>query len=84
MMCFSEAYLYYSQNHIMVWVGKDHEDHVVQSPCYRQGQILPHQVAHSPIQPGLEHLQGGGIHNLTGQPVLVSHHPHSKEFLPNI
>ena len=36
-----------------------------------------------PIQPGLECFPGGGIHNLSGQPVPVSHHPHSKEFLPN-
>ena len=31
-------------------------------------------AAQSPIQPGLEHFQGWGIHNLTGQPVPVPHH----------
>ena len=40
-----------------------------QPPCYRQGHLPLDQVAHSPIQPGLECFQGGGIHNLTGQPV---------------
>jgi len=52
--------------------------------CYRQGHLPLDQVAHSPIQPGLECFPGGGIHSLTGQPVPVSHHPHSEEFLPII
>ena len=51
------------------------------SPLLRQGHLPPDQVAQSPIQPGLECFQGGGIHNLSGQPVPVSHHPPSKEFL---
>jgi len=55
-----------------------------QAPCYRQGCLPLDQVAHGPIQPALECFQGGGIHSLTGQPVPVPHHPHSKEFLPNI
>ncbi|KAK4813670.1 hypothetical protein QYF61_017637, partial [Mycteria americana] len=42
------------------------------------------QVAQSPIQPGLKHFQGWGIHNFSGQPVPVPHHPHSEEFLPYI
>ena len=33
------------------------------------------QAAQSLIQPGLECLQGWGIHNLLGQPVPVRHHP---------
>jgi len=37
-----------------------------------------------PIQPGLEHLQGWGIHHLSGQPVPAPHHSHSKEFPPDI
>ena len=41
-------------------------------------------IAQSPIQPGLECLQVGRIHNLALQAVLVSHHHHSKEFFPNI
>jgi len=56
-----------------------------QYSCYRQGHLSLDQVAKSPIQPGLECFQGGGsIHSLSGQPVPVSHHPHSKEFLPDI
>jgi len=46
----------------MVWVGRDLKDHLVPTP-------LPlDQVAHSPIQPGLEHFQGGGSHSFSGQP----------------
>ena len=42
------------------------------APLHRttESQNLPlDQVAYSPIQPGLECLQGGGIHSLSGQPV---------------
>ena len=53
-------------------------------PRRRQGRQPPHQAAHSSIQPGLECFQGGGIHSLLGQPVPVSHHPHSNALLPNI
>ena len=68
----------------MVWVGKDLEDHRVPTLCHRQGHLPLDQVAHSPIQPGLEYFQGGGTDNLAGQPVPVSHYPHSEEFLPFI
>ena len=49
-------------------------------PCYRQGHFPPDHIVHSPMQPVPEYFQGGGIHNLTGQPVPVSHHPHSNNF----
>ena len=46
--------------HGMVWVGRDLTDHLV-APCgYGQGPLPPDQVAQSPVQPGLEHCQGGG------------------------
>ena len=60
----------------MVWVGRDLQDHVVPTPCCRQGHLPLDQVAHSPVQSGLECFQGRGIHNHTGQPVPVPHHPH--------
>ena len=68
----------------MVWVERDLCDHLVPTPCYRQGHLPLGQGAQNPIQPALACFKEGGIHNLTGQPVSVSHHPHSKEFLPNI
>ena len=55
---------------------------------HRQGHQLPNsvpdQAAQSPIQPGLEHLQGWGIQNHSGQPVAVPHHSQSKELPPDI
>ena len=57
-----------SQN---AWVGRDLKDHKVPNPHHRQGHQTPHlilgQAAQGPIQPGLEHLQRRGIHNLSGQ-----------------
>jgi len=38
------------------------------------------QIDQSLSQPGLEHFQGGGTHNFSGESVPVPHHPHSKEF----
>ena len=49
-----------------------------QPPCYVQGRQPPAQAAQSHIQPGLECLQGWGIHSLLGQPVPVCHHPLSE------
>jgi len=55
----------------MAWVGWDLKDHEAPSPCCRQSSQPPHlipaQVAQGPIQPGLEHLHGWGIHSLSGQ-----------------
>jgi len=55
----------------MAWVEKDHNTHPVPTPCYVQGRQPADQAAQSHIQPGLECLQGWGIHSLLGQPVPV-------------
>jgi len=52
----------------MVWAGRDLKAHPFPIPCHGQGHLPPHHVAQSPIQPGLEHLQGWGIHSFSGQP----------------
>ena len=83
-----------SQNHRMAWVEKDHNAHAVPTPCYVQGRQPPDQAAQSHIQPGLECLQGWGIHNLLGQPkvnmsilmllsshILSGHTPSEQEFV---
>ena len=61
----------------MAWAGRDPKDPRVPIPCHRQGRQPPHlildQAAQGPIQPGLEHLQGWGIHNFSGQPREQSH-----------
>jgi len=56
-------------DHRMAWVEKGHNDHPVPTPCYVQGLHPPDQAAQSHVQPGLECLQGWGIHSLLGQPV---------------
>ena len=53
-----------------------------QPPCYVQGRQPPDQGAQSHIQPGLECLQGWGIHSLLGQPIPVHHHPSPLVMLP--
>jgi len=53
----------------MAWVEKDHNAHPVPTPCHVQGRQPADQAAQSHIQPGLECLQGWGIHSLLGQPV---------------
>ena len=52
----------------MAWVEKDHNAHLLSTPCFVQGRQPAAQAAQSHIQPGLECLQGWGIHSLLGQP----------------
>jgi len=65
----------------MAWVGRDLKDHQAPTPCHMQGcrpsYLTLDQAAQGPIQPGLECLQGWGIHGLSGQP--VPHHSLCKE-----
>jgi len=68
----------------MAQVGRNLKNHEAPiAPCHRQGHQPPHlildQAAQGPIQPGLGHLQGRGIHNLSGQPVPAPHHSYSKK-----
>jgi len=56
----------------MAWVGKDLKDHQAPTPTrHRQGHQPPYliseQAAQGPLQPSLDHLQGWGIHSLSGQ-----------------
>ena len=71
----------FTQNHRMAWVEKDHSNHRVSTPCYVQARQPPDQAAQRHIQPGLECLQGWGIHSLLGQPVPVRHHPLCEKLL---
>ena len=70
----------------MTWVERDPKDH--QLCCYKQGsqsldQVL-YEIAQDALPSGLKHLQGWGIHNLSGQPVPVRHHPLCEKLPPNI
>jgi len=51
-----------TQNHRMVWVGRDLIDRPVPTLLLWAGHLSLDQVAQSPVQPGLEHFQGQGIH----------------------
>ena len=76
-----------SYNHrIIEWPGLKRTIMIIQfqPPCYVQGHQSPDQAAQSHIQPGLECLQGWGIHNLLGQPVPVCHYPLCEKLPPNI
>ena len=53
----------------MALVEKDLSAYLVSTLCYVLGHQPPEQAAQSHIQPGLECLQGWGIHSLLGQPV---------------
>ena len=57
----------------MAWVGRDLKGHQFPTLLHMQGHQPPDlildQAAQGPIQPGLKHLQGWGIHNLSGHPV---------------
>ena len=75
-----QSLLFSRQNHRIVWVGKDLKDHLVPvflpwagTPSTRPGCSKTHPTC-----------QGWGSHSFSGQPVPMPHHPHSKEFLPNI
>ena len=60
----------------------------LQRPCLMQGcqppRLILDQAVLGPIQPGLECVQGQGIHNLSGQPIPAPHHCLCKEFPPDI
>jgi len=74
-------------NHrIIEWFGfgTNLTDHLVPPPWHGQGHLPPDPVAQCPVQPGLEHCQGGGTHSFSGQPVPAPHHPQSEELPPYI
>ena len=62
--------------------SSDLNGHPVPTPCYVQGRQPADQAAQSHIQPGLECLQGCGIHSLLGQPVQCVTTFWVKNFLP--
>ena len=89
-VCFLFAFTE-SQNHRMAWVRRDLKDHQAPTPTplppttgRQAGPTTSISNTQGPIQPGLEHFQGRGIHSLPGQPVPAPHHSHSKELPPDI
>ncbi|SFW05231.1 Uncharacterised protein [Chlamydia abortus] len=66
------------------WPGLKRTTMIVefQAPCHVQGRQPLERAAQSHIQPGLECLQGWGIHNLLGQAVPVHPQPLCAKLLP--
>lgn len=60
----------------MVWVGKDHKNHLVPPSCHGQGCVPPAQAAQSPVQPGTQCFQEHpSTRCLSRQPMPVPHCP---------
>lgn len=64
---FEKKYFRQSYNSLGLRVGKTT---FFQPHCHGQGHLSLDQVAHSPIQPGLQHFQGWGTHNFPSAPQL--------------
>ena len=63
-------------SHRMVEVGRHLLSSSSPNALLKQGQLQ--QVAQDHVQSGFEYLQGWRLHNLSGQPIPVSGHPHGK------
>ncbi|KAK4810494.1 hypothetical protein QYF61_004274, partial [Mycteria americana] len=66
-------------NHRMVEVGRDLWRSSGPTPLCQQGHLEP--VAQDHVQTAFEHLQGGRLHNLPGQPVPAKQSQLSQPFL---
>ena len=52
------------------------------TPLPKQGHLQ--QAAQDLVHAGLEYLQRRRLHNFSGQPAPVLHHPQSEEVLPHV
>ena len=60
---------------IIEWIGLEGTLKITELQPPAMGWFPPPaQAALGPIQPGLEHLQGRGIHSFSGQPEQMYHH----------
>jgi len=66
----------------MVDVGRDLWRSPGPTPLLKKGRLKP--VAEDCIRMAFEHLQGGRLHNLPGQPVPVLAHHHSENMTPPV
>ncbi|PKU41813.1 hypothetical protein llap_7886 [Limosa lapponica baueri] len=75
------VFLANEDHRIIEWFGLEGTLKIIkfQDPCREQGHLPLDQVAQSPIQSGLEQLQGWGIHNFSGQPEFQNERKDSKE-----
>ena len=70
-LCLEETFRSVTNHRTIEWPGLKRTTMIIefQPPRYVQGRQPADQAAQSHIQPGLECLQGWGIHSLLGQPV---------------
>jgi len=66
----------------MVGVGRDLCGSSSPTPLPKQSHL--EQAAQDLVQAGLEYLQRRRLHNSSGQPVPVLHHPQSEEDFPHV
>lgn len=66
-----------SQHHRIIWDWRDFQMSCP-TPLQRTGSSTAKSGAQSPIQADLECLKGYSNHYLSGQPMLVCHHPYCK------
>jgi len=72
----------YNSYHRISWVGRDIWS--PSGPTLLQWTSSAPLGAQSPVQPDSECIQGRDIHQPSGQPVPVPHHPWHKKFPPDI
>jgi len=72
-----------NQNHRTAQVRRDLKDHQATMLLLWMWLKTTRSGCPAPVQPSLDHLQGWSTRSFSGQPV-PTHHPLSKEFLPNI
>jgi len=68
--------------HRVVGVRRDLWGSSDPTPLPKQDHL--EKAAQDLVQVGLEYLQRRRLHNLSGQPVPVLHHPQSEEVLPHV
>ena len=71
-----------SQNHRMVEVERNLWRSSCATPLPKQDH--QEQVVHDRVQMAFDHLQGWWHHNLSGEPVPVLSHSHSKNEFPDV
>ena len=71
-----------NHSHRIAGIGRDLWGSSSPTPLPKQGHLQ--QAAQDLVQAGFEYLQRRGLYNPSGQPLLVLHHPQSKEVLPHV
>ena len=71
-----------SPNHRMAGVGRDLRRLASPASLLKQGPL--EEVARDPMKMAFERLQGLRFHSLSGQPLAVLWHPHTRKVVPSV